>query len=674
MSRSALYRKKDSRELEFRETSRGLEFLLGTAEAGDTSSSLCTDGSLLKKNLNNALAVAGVQSELLDVYAKPCHLTPEQQSTAREKMKLLAPMIAFAEGRLPVVRLLDGREIRSLDSVAEWIESQNQGVAGSSRSNLLCMFRKSDGGKNIEALARQPRKDRCRLRAFENRPELQKFVTAKFVETQNISFVRDVVKREWGGPHLPYDKDSRPPRYGAIARFIESIPPAVRDCATLPKQKWEALHAGFVVTGRGSYTRPNEVWVADHRLYDVLVVNDRFPYHPARAAIRLWETCIQDMRSRMIVGSVWNVTPSWRTIASALQQGISHFGKPEIFYADNGRDFLKACAGAERGSLLAETVLAELDEDGRIPLGLETQGLLARLGIKVCHCRRYHPQSKQIESYFSFVSKRFDRLFFQRGYTGSKPELRSDFLADAEKKHKQFLAGKRQSTPLGGAKEFIDSHVVWLKEYHETHPHSGRGMNGKTPMAVMNELLPVAQRQIPDMVTIAPLFWDRQARKVSNCKILINNATYSAALDDPDGMGNMILADGTYVAVHCDPANMAYALAYENVPSGRLLARLVSDELAAQGPITAEHVEASARYNAKAWKASKQSLAAMTAGVPSELELMQARATGTDGAAPVASAVSYVASQRRRLPSSSLFISDDVAKDRGVFDDLKLED
>jgi transposase InsO family protein len=670
MPKSTLARKAKRGEVTTRESpikSRGREYLLETVEAGDAGASLCTDGSSLKKNLHNALALAGAQGELLDAQM-PIHFTSEQQARAKEGAKLLAPLIAFSEGRLPAVRLENGREIRSQTGVIKWLASQGH----ASETKLRRLWKRSEEGKNLDGLARPPRKDRNRSRVSEKYPLLPGFVVKKWTETENISFVEDAVEREWGGPLLPYGKNLKPPRYGAIHRIIESIPKAVRDCATLPKQKWEASHAPYIVTGRGQYTRPLQVWVSDHRLYDVLLDNDCFPYAPAHAAIRLWETCIQDMRTRVIVGSVWNVTPSWRTIASALHQGISRFGQPEIFYVDNGRDFRKIGAGAERGSLLAETTVLELDEDGRVPLSSETQGLLARLGVKVSYCIPRHPQSKQIEAFFSYVAKRFDRIFFRRGYTGSKPSLRSDFCAEAEKEHKKFVAGKCQTTPLVGAKQFIALHAQWLKEYNETHAHSGCGMHGKTPMMVMDELLPVAQRQIPDMLALAPLFWDVQPRKVSNCKIQINNATYSAAPDDADGQGNMYLANETTIAVHLDPNDLAYALAFEDAPNGRLLARLVSDELAAQAPITAEHVGAKARERAGLRKASMKAMAALTDGVPAEIELMEARATGTDGAG-AASAVSYP-SPRRLIAAQPAIVSDAVKLDRGIFDKIELED
>jgi hypothetical protein len=626
---------------------------------------------LLKKNLHNALAVAGVQGELLDVQEQPCHLTPEQQSIAREKMKLLAPMVAFNEGRLLEVSLQDGRELCSLDDVAKWIASQNHGVAGSSRTTLLRMFRRSDEGKNIEALAPQPRKDRGRLRAFENRPELQKFVTAKWVETQNISFVRDAVKREWSGPLLPYGKDSTPPRYGAIARFIDSIPPAVRDCAVLSKQEWAAANRPYITTMRGKHTRVNAVWISDHRVFDVLTDNDFFFSAPPHAARRLWITVIQDMRSRAIVGWAWSISPSSQSIASALHMAISRFGKPELFYVDNGRDYRKIAAGAEHGSFLAAAVPEELDEHGRVSPSPEIQGMLARLGIKVEHCKVRNPQSKQIESFFAFVSKRFDRgLFFRLGYTGSKPSLRPDFCAKYEKEHKQFLAGKRDKSPFMGAKMFMDLHGQFIREFNMQHSHSGVGMNGKTPMAVMDELLPVAQRQIPDMLALAPCFWSEKQCKVRNTEIQMHNHFYSAALDDSSGTAEMYQANGTIIAVHLDPNDLAFGLAFENKPNGRLLARLVCKEMAAEEPVTIEHVKASERACAKLRKASKQVIAASIAGVPTEIELMQQRLTGTDGAG-AAQIVPYTSPERsRRLPSTEPFTSDAVKRTRREFTDL----
>jgi putative transposase len=411
------------------------------------------------------------------------------------------------------------------------------------------------------------------------------------------------------------------------------------------------------VTGRGEHTRPNEVWVADHRIYDVLVANDCFAQADELAAVRLWETCIEDMRTRVIVGSVWSINPSWRTIASALRQGITRFGMPEIFYCDNGKDFRKVGDGAGRGSLLTEadySAPVELGEDGNIPV---EQGLLARLGIKVCYCIPRHPQSKLIESYFNFVSKRFDRMFFGKGYAGSKPDMRPDFCRDAEKQHAQFLAGKREKSPLYGAKHFIELHAQFVDERNREHSHTGRGMKGRAPMDVMDELLPTHERRILDMAALEPLFWDVQKRLVTNCKVHINNSSYSAAVDDLQGQQNMYHANGGDVAVHCDPNDMACALAFEDAPSGALLARLVSDEWASRGRVTQEQVKAIQTQRARLRNASIESFGIIGANVPSEIELLERRGN-------LPPAVSHVRFPRRVAAVSHEFNEDFVERFR----------
>lgn len=600
------------------------------------------------------------------------HLTGEQQEELVRITKLIAPMVAFTQGRRIEISLGDGREPHTLTEIAQHIALNNPPLRRTKRGTQHLSFRTvwnfwtAFKNGNLDDLLRKTRNDKGASRSFEDRPELQKFVLAKWKESCNYSHIADIVKREWGGPLLPYGKEEDCPSRAAIFLFIsEQLPKSVQDCVRLPKQKWEAKHAPHLVTGRGEYTRPNQVWVGDHRLYDVLLRNDCFPFAPKDAALRLWHTAIEDLRTRVIVGSVWSVDPSWRSIAGALKQGIARFGIPELFYADNGKDFRKVGAGARRGSLLVHP--QKLDGHGRVTLDTappRIPGLLARLGVAVCYCIPRHPQSKQIESFFNFVSRRFDPLFFGSGYTGRRPDQRSDFCREMEKQHKEFLAGRRRESPLPGAKFFIQLHAQWLQEYNATHSHSGRGMNGRAPMAVMDELLPVSERKIPDMAELEPLFWDVRECKVTNCKVQVNNATYSA-VQDPQDQQSMYLANGETVAVHCDPNDMASALAFENVPNGKLLARLVSDELAAQKPITHDEVKAMIRQRARLRKASNQAVAILTNGVPSEIDLLAQRgqlleqqATGTEGGRAI---------ERYRGPQSHslqpAFVSDAVARD-----------
>ena len=609
----------------------------------------------------------------------PRHLSSEQQKQMDEALLMLAPMNAFREKRLHDIFFEGGRKVSSLRDMSEWLANQHatwvdgtkQWKPGWSPKSFLQKYRllKSARGDH-SALARRARSDRGLLRSLQGRPELQQFIAAAWFTHQNVSAIADAVKRESQRFAALYGRDWTPPSYSAIDRFIASIPEAVRDTCILPKQKADGRNAPYLATRRGLHAKANQIWVGDHRIFDILLYNDFYQHVGDRVALRIWGTAFLDMRTRVIVGWAWSVSPSWRSIASALRQGLSVYGKPEICYVDNGKDFRKIGAGAQHGSLLTPATRAvpdELDEFGRVTV---PPGLLARLGISASHCVPYHPQSKSIESYFSYVSKRFDRLFFKRGYTGSKPEARSDFCREAEHAHHEFLAGKRSSTPLMGTREFMALHAQWLLEYNTTHHHTGVGMDGRTPLEVMNELHPADQRQIPNMVQLEPLFWDRQVRTVANCEVQLDNLRYFAAPGDEQSQANMYLANGTEIAIHRDPEDATQALAVENKSDGALLARLVTDQL--QTLTTEEDVRAICRQRARLRKASRQAIATLTYGVPTELELLQQRATGTADAQPAAAGVAPRA--RPTLRTEPLIVSDAVAQDAHLWKTIELED
>jgi transposase InsO family protein len=568
----------------------------------------------------NALAKLG--TEALVAVSRPAssearHLTPEQQACFKERLRLIEPMLSFRDGRLVPLQFEDGCEVRNLHDLSEWIAVKN----GCSKQKvwwLYCAY--LQGG----TAALEPKSDPRRgvSLTFARKSKLRAFVMQGLKDGLNVAHLTNEIERVWGKSLLPYVGE--PPSYKVVRAFIQSQPGALLDYARLPQRKCAAKHAPYLKTGRGQHTRPNEVWICDHRLYDVLAANDCFPEEPEGRAIRLWETCIQDMRTRAIVASVWSVNPSSRSIAQALRQGISRFGKPEIFYVDNGKDYCAIGAGARRGSLLAVSENAKPEQSDVIP-----RGLLARLDISVSYCTPYHPQAKQVESYFNFVSQRFDQMFTRSGYTGRTSQARTDFCREQEKQHKEFLAGKRRASPLYPASEFMKLHRGFVEEFNREHKHSGIGMNGRTPMEVMDELLPPAQRIIPDMSGLEPFFWSMVLRKVGNCKVQLNGSSYSPDAQDAEGMQKMYLAsnaqNGGQVAVYFDPADPAYAVAFENVPWGKRLALLFSDEIAARQRMTPERVQEMCRVRAKLEKATREAWEIGVAGVPSAVERLAAR-------------------------------------------------
>ena len=464
------------------------------------------------------------------------------------------------------------------------------------------------------------RSDKGQSRYFSKCPEAGKFVLAKYKEGPlSYALIYEALIREW--PSL-YGESRPAPSMNTVRNYIESLPPVIRDAARMPRQQHESKYAPYLSTDIEKVA-PNQIWVCDHRIYDVIGYNDCFDGAEEFAAMRIWETCIEDMRTRVIVGSWWDVTPSSATISQALREGISRFGLPQVFYCDNGKDFRKI------GGAYSKTPI-ELDDDGRVRIDGSADALLIRLGIQPKYCIPRHPQSKQVESYFSTVSKRFDVLF-GASYAGRKPSLRPDECREAEKQHREWLADKRKDTPLERLSSLITLHRQWTEEFNHDHKHSGRGMNGRTPYAVMDELLPPSQRQIPDMEELAPLFWRQKELTVGNTQVKFEGLQYEG--ETPQDAGQMYCYNGRPVLVRRDPQNVGVAAAFNS--DGEFIARLKCKELAlrvpdlSESPVTERAIKYVSRLRNKPWAAASKNgpfWKTISAGVPTEKELLAERA------------------------------------------------
>jgi transposase InsO family protein len=551
----------------------------------------------------NQLVLSGANGESVRA------LTPQEQAKAEDQAKPVEKLEAWINGERPIgLTLPCGTPVRNSNDFAALIAPQ-YGLTASGLWKRYIRY-KRDGLKGLAGA----RKDKGTSRFFEKYPEAAKFILAKKGENLSDAHITDALRREW--PNL-YNHGSKSPSYTTVACYLKTtLPPVLRDRVKLNDQQHAAKFAPYLVTDF-TKLRVNEIWVSDHRIHDVFFQNDCFDYRPRLCALRLWETAIIDMRSRVIVASVWNTTPSSRTIASALRVAISRFGIPEYFYVDNGKDYRKIGRGAATGHETPE----QLDEQGRVPIDQTAAGVLARLGIKVKYCKPRHPQSKLIESYFSHQSKRFDQIF-GAAYSGPRPDRRPDACGAAIKLHNEFLKGERRESPLPLASEGIHLALAWTElEYNRAHRHTGHGMDRRTPYEVFDELFPVAQRRPVDVSQIEELFWDRNKRIVTNGTVQINNAKYEGADDIVKGL--LYGAGGTEITIACDPFNIGDAIAFDS--KGRFMGSLVSQQLVERGPLSHEQIQQMERLRRKLARASKDFYRLVGSGVPSELDLMRAR-------------------------------------------------
>ena len=501
------------------------------------------------------------------------NFSAEQNAQAAKRLEAIAPLLEFSgRGRRsrPTFRTVGGVAVRSMNSLADYLADQHQ-VSSRTLWNWYTQYRKL----GYAGLVDRVRSDKGKSRFLKDHPAVRVFIENKYLgERLSIRLVYEALRRDWRTlePECP-----RPPSYSAIRSYLQQLPQPLLILSREGKRQFQERCEPYLLTDFESL-RPNQIWVSDHGQHDAFVRNDLFSGVSANAAVRPWLTAVLDMRSRKIVGTAWSATPSSHTISSALPVGIGDFGIPQILYVDNGKDFEKI---------------------GRVDFSPECSGVLARLGIQPQYCLPGHPQSKLIESWFGTIHKRFDCLW--PSYCGPGPKERPEQCTVALQEHQAFLKGKRKTSPLPLASEFVATALQWIEEYNSQHPHTGRGMKGRTPDEVFDELLlPGQRRLIESPEVLYALFWDRQRRKVSEggC-VQLYGERYEPA--DGESLAKLFLEIERDVIVACDPANLGEAIALDL--DGRFLGRLRAQKLITRGPVSHEEIRASMRIRRTARKA-----------------------------------------------------------------------
>lgn len=523
-------------------------------------------------------------------------LTPEQKMEAARRFQIIQPLVAARNASVtgkPLV--LDDHQFQTVDEVARYLAKQH----GLSRATIFRWDRRfRDGGYG--ALADEPREDCGISRAFADRTEAASFVQGKYLrEGLSVRLTYEALLREW---NVLCDDGEAPPCYRTVLNYVNSIPPALKIYARDGERAFDTKCQPILV--RDFNLLPNDLWVSDHGKHDVWVRNDCFPGMAPDAPVRPWLTAFMDMRSRKVVGYVWNATPSSLTIGSALRMAILTHGIPKQVYIDNGKDYEKV---------------------GKIGVNPDTDGVFVRLGIDPQYCLPKHPQSKNIESWFSTVRKRFDSKF-RPFYCGSSPANRPEECSKALIEHKRYMDGKVNSSPLMPASEFIAMARVYIAEEYnlEYDGHSGKGMKNRTPGQVFDEELPAGRRTYPAAEVLDHLLWERKPRKIIEGGVaLINSERYEpVAARDTAAMFDFI---GREIVIAYDPLNMGEAVALDPSTS-KPIARLQAQKLLQHGPTSHEHVKASMRHRRLIARAVNGYVAHIGASYESELDVMRRRA------------------------------------------------
>jgi transposase InsO family protein len=527
-------------------------------------------------------------------------LDDEARAQATQRLKVISPMIDFVNrtnGHKPVFRGNSGEEFTTLSAIVSHLSSITN-FAERSIWDWWKRFTKDGPG----ALADRARSDAGKSRIFRDHPDAAAFCRNKYLnERLSVALVHRALLREW---HR-FSKEAKPPDYKTLRVFLSrEIAPLVKMIARQPDRVYKEQAAPYIIRDI-SKVRVNQYWISDHMIHDVWVRNDGvFPELAENEAFRPWLTCIVDMRSRRVVAPTWCATPSSRSIGSALLLGMRLFGRPEVFYIDNGKDYNR--------------------------LSDEQTGVLMRLGIQSQHCLPKHPQSKQIESFFAGLHKRFDVLW-RPFYCGTSAATRPDDCDAVLREHKKLMKSGEPS-PLPAASEFIKGAACWLDEFNET-PHSGQGMSGRCPNEVYDAEIPPERRSPVNPADVAQLFWERDTRTIcEGGDIRMDKFRFTPA--DPDSFSALMQRVGEEIIVARDPRSLSEAIALTNEREPKYLGYLRSAEMAVHGETDRDVIRLRMRKEGGVRTAIKQMNAALArqralAGDTTELEALRRRAAAS---------------------------------------------
>ncbi|RKY12679.1 MAG: hypothetical protein DRP65_00540 [Planctomycetota bacterium] len=271
------------------------------------------------------------------------------------------------------------------------------------------------------------------------------------------------IKMIWQMTQFINQKESRGwrvPSYGWMVRLVEEqIPYPVQVLHREGQAAYNAKCAPYILTDPDSI-EPGSVWVGDHHQLNCWIMyRGRW--------IRPWITAWQDMRSRAIVGWYFSAGPNQVTIMIAMKRAIERYGPPDSAKIDNGRDY-------DSEMFTGTTKQRRILNKGYIDEANVT-GIYAMLGISVSFAIPYHPQSKPIERWFDTFDQQFCKQLatYCGKDSGRKPEYMKALL-ESDK-------AKAAAYDLDGLANLAGEYI----EAYNCRPHTGRGMEGKSPAEVL---------------------------------------------------------------------------------------------------------------------------------------------------------------------------------------------
>jgi len=270
----------------------------------------------------------------------------------------------------------------------------------------------------------------------------------------------DGKQRVWGAEHI-YQRPTLAQCRTAL-QYVDS------PTLTFAREGQKAFDdkCGKYISRDASTLRANDLWVTDQREVDVRKRDG------GEHLGRVWMVTFIDVASDKVLGYSFGPILSSDVVMMAATMAISRFGVPRAVHMDLGKEFICQAFNGKVRKFSGEVLYRE------------AQGLWNSLGVEIVKAIGRNPKTKTIERWHREVA-RFDRRF--PGYCGSKTSERPEKLAEEERQHLDWLAGKAKRTPLITITQYIRAFIQWAEvEWNGGARGCGKMRQGMTPNEAWN--------------------------------------------------------------------------------------------------------------------------------------------------------------------------------------------
>ncbi len=245
------------------------------------------------------------------------------------------------------------------------------------------------------------------------------------------------------------------------------FPKRFKDYARKGENYYNQHYLNFISRDPNSI-RPNEAWVADTQDCDFVIkvpkeqkdyeanLNDKSEWKVVRPKI----VVMLDIKSEHVVSCQLIVQAATNeNIRIALANGIASYGRPKIFYTDNGSDY---CASG-----FTDPVVFVPKMDGSV---IHEHSIIKELDIAHYRATKYNAKAKYVERFFKEMA---EYARHARGYVGNCPQARpADANVWAKANNREYLMDLKEAC------DFVYSNIDL---YHNTPKENSKYLNGLTP-------------------------------------------------------------------------------------------------------------------------------------------------------------------------------------------------